>query len=151
VDNVRIGMRVRVAETLGDTRGLLAPQAVLQRRKAGVTGEVLAPVGGHGGDVWWVRHDGAPRLAGTNEVDPTHVAPYVIDELTAETPRLTLAEWNEVRRRRVATGRVVLVCDACREPLEISQLGGAPMLLLSNPPKQEVRCPRCHRVDYMLA
>lgn len=58
VNQMRAGMRVRVAK-LESTVGMLINPAALLRRKAGQTGTVLDWVPGHGGDVWWVTHDAA--------------------------------------------------------------------------------------------
>ena len=33
-------------------------QEILDRRTPGIMGQVCGIVGGHGGDVYWVRHDG---------------------------------------------------------------------------------------------
>jgi len=50
------GMRVKVTK-LESTRGMMIAAQYLAARKKGATGTVQGYVPGHGGDVWWVRHD----------------------------------------------------------------------------------------------
>jgi hypothetical protein len=52
------GTCIKVDDPLGAPNGLLIKQEILDRRTPGVTGQVCGIVGGHGGDVYWVRHDG---------------------------------------------------------------------------------------------
>lgn len=47
-----------VHDTLGEPTGMLIKEEVLARRTAGVRGQICGFVGGHGGDVYWIRHDG---------------------------------------------------------------------------------------------
>lgn len=54
---VKPSLRVRTTK-LGKTTGMLIKEKHLEVRKAGVTGTVLSYVPGHGGDVWFVKHDG---------------------------------------------------------------------------------------------
>lgn len=68
-NNVKPGIRVRVTK-LGETKGMLIKPKHLDCRREGVTGVVDGYVPGHGGDVWWVKHD-----------DSTDIGAYVFDEL----------------------------------------------------------------------
>ena len=52
------GTRVQVNEKLDTPSGMLIKAEVLERRTPGVSGQINGVVGGHGGDVYWVRHDG---------------------------------------------------------------------------------------------
>lgn len=52
------GTRIQVHNNLGDTKGMLIKEEILTRRTPGITGRICGIVGGHGGDVYWVRHDG---------------------------------------------------------------------------------------------
>ena len=55
-DQIKPGIRVRTTK-LRDTKGFLVKHQHLACRKAGVSGTVRGYVAGHGGDVWWVKHD----------------------------------------------------------------------------------------------
>ena len=61
VNDVKPGLKV-VTTKLGDTRGMMIAAKYLSVRKEGVAGEVLQYVPGHGGDVWFVRHDGGEDI-----------------------------------------------------------------------------------------
>lgn len=69
LNSIREDQKVQTTE-LGPTTGMLIGGGLLQNRVKGVTGVILGPVPGHGGDVWWVRHDGGAAV----------VAPYVYTE-----------------------------------------------------------------------
>lgn len=69
LNNVKAGLHVKVVK-LGDTMGMMIKPKHLDVRKVGVTGTITGYVPGHGGDVWWVRHDGSDD-----------VGAYVFDEL----------------------------------------------------------------------
>lgn len=56
-NSIKLGLRVRITE-IEDTNGMMIEQRHLECRDAGVTGTVLCYVPGHGGDVWFVHHDG---------------------------------------------------------------------------------------------
>jgi hypothetical protein len=64
--------RLRVASKLEPTTGMIVPQTRLQKRRPDAVGTEHGYVGGHGGDVWWLRHDGD---------DPDDIAPYSLTEL----------------------------------------------------------------------
>lgn len=68
MNNVKAKMRVKTVDPLGDVTGMMVVATQLANRTAGKVGTVEGYVPGHGGDVWWVRHD-----------DDT-VAPYTFDE-----------------------------------------------------------------------
>lgn len=70
-NEVKIGLRVRVA-TLGSTTGMLIKPKHLTVRQEGKVGTVLGWVSGHGGDVWWVKHDGSDDIGayGFPEMEP---------------------------------------------------------------------------------
>lgn len=70
--NPKVDMRV-VVEKLGSTVGTMISQRHLDARKVGVHGTVLNYVGGHGGDLWCVRHDGSEE-----------VGVYSVDEMKEE-------------------------------------------------------------------
>ena len=73
--DVKPGLRVRTAEALGSTTGMLIVKDALDDRKEGVTGTVMGFVAGHGGDVWWIRHDNNGKVApySFTELDPSDV------------------------------------------------------------------------------
>jgi len=67
--NPKSGMRVRVVQVLG-TSGMLIAQRYLDARTAGVTGTLHGYVPGHGGDVWWMKHDdGTESAYSTRELE----------------------------------------------------------------------------------
>ncbi len=74
LENIRIGMHVKVIADNG-TMGMFIKPEHLALRQVGTTGTILDYVPGHGGDVWWVRHDG-------NE--GKDIAPYSFRELAEE-------------------------------------------------------------------
>lgn len=64
-----MGKRVIVTK-LGPTTGMLIVRDKLANRKEGARGMVSGIVAGHGGDVWWVRHDdGTTAAYGFDEVE----------------------------------------------------------------------------------
>ena len=58
---IRPGLPVKVGPLLS-TAGMIISERALSRRETGVTGKVHGYVAGHGGDVWWVVHEGARRV-----------------------------------------------------------------------------------------
>ena len=56
LENIRIGMHVKVIADIG-TMGMFVKPKHLALRRVGATGTIIDYVPGHGGDVWWVRHD----------------------------------------------------------------------------------------------
>ena len=71
LDEIRVGLIVEVKK-LGDTKGMFISKKHLDVRAIGVKGTVVGYVPGHGGDIWWVKHD-----------DGT-VGAYVFDEFEKE-------------------------------------------------------------------
>ena len=70
-------MRVRV-HTVSGTSGMLITQKHLDVRREGAIGIVMGHVPGHGGDVWWVRHEDAYDEIGAymfNEFEPYNEQP----------------------------------------------------------------------------
>ena len=55
---IGVGTRVRTADKLDDARGMMVAPKYIECRRCGITGVVKGYVPGHGGDVWWVAHDG---------------------------------------------------------------------------------------------
>lgn len=51
------GTRVVTHEYLGSTGGMLVAQKFLDARRPSALGLIWGIVGGHGGDVYWVKHD----------------------------------------------------------------------------------------------
>jgi|HubBroStandDraft_5_1064220.scaffolds.fasta_scaffold1300916_2 hypothetical protein len=54
---LRIGTRVVTHARLGSTRGFIVAQKLLEARRPSALGLIWGVVGGHGGDVYWVKHD----------------------------------------------------------------------------------------------
>jgi len=55
--------RVITHTELETTMGMnVRPENIAERRTS-ARGKVIAPVGGHGGDVYWVWHEGAELMA----------------------------------------------------------------------------------------
>ncbi len=50
------GTRVRTHKKLGKTTGFLVVMKHIEARKPDAPGVIDGIVGGHGGDVYWVRH-----------------------------------------------------------------------------------------------
>jgi hypothetical protein len=55
-NKLEVGLRIKVFR-LGKTKGMFVKKEHLDVRKIGITGTLLDYVPGHGGDVWWVKHD----------------------------------------------------------------------------------------------
>jgi hypothetical protein len=79
------GTRVVTSAHLESTRGLLVVTHRLEMRRPNVRGTIAGWVAGHGGDVYWVRHDGD---------DANIVAPYGWGEFELEPVPVTDAEWR---------------------------------------------------------
>lgn len=69
------GTKVRTHDVLGPTTGMIISPASLAMRKPGAVGTIHGIVGGHGGDVYWVQHDG----------DMSPAAPYCFYEFELAT------------------------------------------------------------------
>ncbi len=72
-EDITRGLRVKV-HTLGSTAGMLIAEKNLVVRREGAIGTIEGYVAGHGGDVWWVRHEDPPYDAGAYSF--TEFAPY---------------------------------------------------------------------------
>ena len=59
--DIKPGLLVRV-HTLGSTNGMLIQQHYLDARREGAIGIIDGSVAGHGGDVWWVRHENSSEI-----------------------------------------------------------------------------------------
>lgn len=57
LDDVKIGLKVEITKLEDNTRGMFVAKKHLDVRRVGAKGTVVGYVPGHGGDVWWVRHD----------------------------------------------------------------------------------------------
>lgn len=68
INKINIGIKVVVSK-LEDEKGMMIKQYLLNNRRLGAKGRVLDYVPGHGGDVWWVKHESGV------------VAPYCFTEL----------------------------------------------------------------------
>lgn len=56
------GTKVITHEKLDDTRGLTIKAKHLEVRKPHQKGVICGVVGGHGGDVYWVQHEGSEEV-----------------------------------------------------------------------------------------
>jgi len=63
------GTRVHTHATLGTTRGMNVAASHIDQRETNAEGEIVGVVGGCGGDVYWVMHEGSGPCA-----------PYCFDE-----------------------------------------------------------------------
>jgi hypothetical protein len=70
-NDVKPNLRVRTT-TLGETTGMMIVPRHLDCRKEGVVGVVDQAVPGHGGDVWFVKHEGSEDIGAYvfNELEP---------------------------------------------------------------------------------
>lgn len=57
------GTKIRTHAHLARADGMMVHHAHLAARSANATGEIAGVVGGHGGDVYWVRHGSDECLA----------------------------------------------------------------------------------------
>ena len=48
--------RIRTHTKLGSEKGMMIAPKYLANRKPDLVGEIFGVVGGHGGDVYWVKH-----------------------------------------------------------------------------------------------
>jgi hypothetical protein len=99
---IETGLKVKTSAELEDTRGMMVAQKHLDCRTPGITGTVEGLVGGHGGNIWWVKHDDGA------------VAAYCYTELEPITPEPTASELKDLckhcgglKRARNPTGK----CD----------------------------------------
>jgi hypothetical protein len=57
------GTKIRTHATLEPTTGMMIGPGNLSMRKPSADGVIRGVVGGHGGDVYWVHHEGSVLLA----------------------------------------------------------------------------------------
>ncbi len=67
--DLKTGARVITHAELGSTKGMMVAARHLTARQPKTPGTLTGYVPGHGGDVWWVKHDDAS------------VAAYCFDEM----------------------------------------------------------------------
>ena len=60
-NTVKPNMKVATVR-LRETTGIIVGDRHLEVRKAGVAGTVLGQVPGHGGEVWFVKHDNSQEV-----------------------------------------------------------------------------------------
>lgn len=60
-NDVKEGLKVRISK-LQPTDGMIIAHRHLRCRSKGITGTVKHYVPGHGGDVWFVGHDGSDDI-----------------------------------------------------------------------------------------
>lgn len=56
---LKSGTQVVTHETLDSTQGFIVKPRHLECRKGNQRGMIAGVVGGHGGDVYWVQHEGS--------------------------------------------------------------------------------------------
>lgn len=70
ISQIREGMTVKTAATLGSTMGFLIHSRHINARRTDAVGKLRSWVPGHGGDVWWVEHaDGQVAAYAYDEFD----------------------------------------------------------------------------------
>ena len=82
-EDIKIGLKVKTAPGLNSTSGFMIAEQFLQQRKANQLATVYGYVPGHGGDVWWLVHDGATMTKNGQGVDCYNnkfIAPYMFME-----------------------------------------------------------------------
>lgn len=107
-NDVKVGMKVVISK-LKETRGIVVNQRHLDCRKIGVIGTVRWCVPGHGGDVWWVAHDGTNEIGAYcfTEIEP---APTTVE--------MKVKEWEPWRAYKMNAPDLVGIteppCKWCR-------------------------------------
>lgn len=83
-NDAKHGLKVKTTE-LRDTGGMFVAAKHLLCRTAGISGTVQAYVPGHGGDVWFVSHDGTDDVGAYayNEFEPVDCRKELIEELVS--------------------------------------------------------------------
>ena len=82
-EDIKVGMKVVTAPGLNPTTGVLIDSKFLNQRKPNQKAKVYGVVPGHGGDVWWLVHDGATthkNEQGVEMLDKSFIAPYMFTE-----------------------------------------------------------------------
>lgn len=78
-NGLKYGTRVRTKAELGPTTGMLIVDRHLDARRPDALGLITHYVPGHGGDVWFVRHE-----EGDSKAEPSPVAAYSYTEFELE-------------------------------------------------------------------
>lgn len=70
-DTVKPGLKVKTIK-LGDTVGMIIAPKHLSVRREGVMGTVKAHIPNHGGEVWFVKHEGSDEIGAYvyDEIEP---------------------------------------------------------------------------------
>lgn len=86
-EDIKPGLKVITAPGLNPTTGMLIDDKFLKQRKSNQKAIVYGYVPGHGGDVWWLLHDGATTYTKVMEdgshvqmYDKEFIAPYMFTE-----------------------------------------------------------------------
>jgi len=82
-EDIKPALKVVTAPGLNSVKGMLVPESYLKQRKTNQVARVYGPVPGHGGDVWWLVHEGAATYKteqGLEMLDKTFIAPYMFTE-----------------------------------------------------------------------
>lgn len=103
LDDVKKGLRVTITH-LWPPNSFSVVQKNLDCRKEGVTGVVIGHVPGHGGDVWWVKHDGtndvgAYRFTEFETIDHDLVPAYSVLENVIDERNALRDEVAELKRK----------------------------------------------------
>lgn len=84
------GTRIRTDKVLGSPAGIFVKEKYLQERKPDTVGIIRGWVAGHGGDIYWVQHEGCEGTDGIAaygwmefELEPTP-APTVWEHLSKD-------------------------------------------------------------------
>lgn len=98
-EDIKPGMWVITAPGIGPkngTGGMLVDQKFLAQRKANQVAKVYSHVPGHGGDVWWLVHEGVSTYKneqGQEFLDKSFIAPYSFTEfMPFKGPKVPISE-----------------------------------------------------------
>lgn len=99
LQNISPGLRVKTTKLTALLVGTTITHRHLKARKEGIVGQVCGPVGGYGGDVWFVEHEG--------QRDPadgafSEVGAYCFDEFEPTSAKLSLHKFyfDAIQRAR---------------------------------------------------
>lgn len=84
-EDIKPGLKVVTAPGLNSTKGMIVPEQYLKQRKPNQVAAVYGHVPGHGGDVWWLVHEGASTYKteqGVEMLDKSFIAPYMFTEFS---------------------------------------------------------------------
>lgn len=116
-NKIELGMKVRTVAVLGATTGMLIGEEYLAARRPDCEGQLLNYVAGHGGDVWWVRHE-------------HHDAAYVFTEfepVPAKRTDVKGIEWkiSDKSIERLGVDVTIIRTDGTRETKNVRLDGNA--------------------------